>query len=221
MLVLTVAANATEPLNLAYTPQYLGIYFGADGTVSQINGTTQGKGTSIQLDATGVNTLGRGGRPLTRFSGTARMALIPLADGVLVDRKWNGKIAAGAGAAGLQIYAFGRHRGTQAYYNTTDTIKAGTMTRYSNFFFVGGAFTSNDDLNIVSRPLRDANGRILVESLMDTWSGPEAAAYLGLQLNNERAAVNDLIGIDNWNQDIDRVDIRCDAETTTYITAAF
>lgn len=211
--VLSVPASSNGTVTLPYVPQWLGILPGAAGTINSLQGKTLGVGNSIDLDAVGINILGRprlGGS----FSGGNRMFLVPCADGVLTNKTLQVDLTTGAGGA-VTVHAFGQRKGQVPYINGRTTANTGTPLSLKGFFAVGGDLTGTDNITVIGRPLFEDE-----EPLNQQLSAIELNALANLYGNYSTGSNWDIAVLDNWSRSWDEIIISPAATRSIYYTRA-
>lgn len=149
MLVLTVPQNTTSTVQLSYTPQFL-LLVGNAVASTAANVTVLGVGNTVNLTS---NNAIRVSSNAEQFVGLVNIGYaIPLADGVLRDKKCNITISTAAASGSVLVYAMSFKDGSIPVFTQEQTVIALTQQKYSDFlrlFVIGG--TSSDVLNIMHR----------------------------------------------------------------------
>lgn len=202
MKVLSVLGGATGSVDLSYTPQFL-LFVPTGGTnmPTVINGTILGEGNTINLNSAGAIRVASNN---AQFAGLINLGYcIPVADGVLKNKKFNLTVTQGAVNA-VDVYAMSFVNGNVPVITQDQTVIALTQQKFTDFLRVmvtGG--TANDEINLMAS-----------DGSYNNLSGVELSVLSTMSANYPNTLVSGDVGVnymvDNTHQSYKSFDIKPD-----------
>lgn len=176
MLLGNVPASGSVNFTLGHTPQFVGIRFGATGTLASVTFTGP-HGIQVNLNEAAVKALGQA-MALTSITPTNDIYLIPIAAGFIGGEETSLTVTAGAGVGGVDVYdisTVGNPSGLKFCCEMIGVLANGSMTfdKFSKLIFLSPA--STDVINIIPS---DGTVGMQVQPL-------EVAAISAIQFNND------------------------------------
>lgn len=200
MKVLTIAGGATGTIDLSYTPQFiLLVPSGGTNMPTSINGTILGIGNTINLNSAAAIRVAANN---SSYAGLINLGYaIPVADGVLKDKKFNLTITQGA-VNDVDVYAMSFVNGKVAVTTQDQTVIALTQQKFTDFLrvmVVGG--TTADEINLMAS-----------DNSYNNLTGVELSSLAAMSANYPNTLASGDIGVnymvDNTYQSFKSFDIK-------------